>query len=350
MQLYGRTERTGFNEELSARESVTLTPDPTTAELALEAPKGEEFVELRLDPNDGLATFLLSGLRVIGADGIELYAWDSRAESLGDAADIRVAKDLGQVIVECLSADPFLLVPLTRPSRSVVLQVRVASRVANLAQEELADAVRSLQSSLRLAIDDLASEQEGLQDTLQLHQARGRTKEEEFGGQLTQVLDRTSALDERAAAVDASLNKLEATLAQTAREFDSNLAKNARETRESVLSEVRDDWRSLRHHMSDHAEAVLKQAREQEQAISAALQIEFAKLIQTVDRFAGWQDIMAELRHELHVLRYEDTVTKVKELKAEAAAARAKVAAMENSLVWRLTHPFKARTGSAPKA
>src|SRR5947209_1414807 len=73
LQRYGLTDAGNFSEEVSTFKSVTLTPDPVIIELRLVAPDGEQFVELRLDPDDKPATFVLFDLNVRSDTGAELY-------------------------------------------------------------------------------------------------------------------------------------------------------------------------------------------------------------------------------------------------------------------------------------
>ena len=63
IQLYGRAATTQFSEDLSARQSVQLSPDPSTVELSLEARKGQSFVEIRIDPADKPCSFILHDLK-----------------------------------------------------------------------------------------------------------------------------------------------------------------------------------------------------------------------------------------------------------------------------------------------
>ena len=77
--------------------------------------------------------------------------------------------------------------------------------------------------------------------------------------------------------------------------------------------------------------------------MSANLQAEFARLEQAVKRSAASRDVMNHLRRELGVLRDEDAVAKVQQLKDEAEAARAQVREIQGSFAWRLTHAFARR-------
>jgi hypothetical protein len=319
LQLYGRTAKTEFNERLSARKSISLTPDPAIVDLSMTAPKGQAFVEVRLDPADQACSFILLDLRVRSDDGAELFRWDGKSESLGNSAGIEFRHENEQLIVDCITDDPFILLPLTQPRRSLVLELHAAAQLADADKEQLASAVRSLQASLRFALDDLASEQEGLQDALLLHQAHSRHEDRAVRDQLSQVLGQTVSLD--------------AAVTQT-----------AGHTREVLLGEVRHDWQSLRKQIAEVADEVMEQGRIRDTALVANLQAEFAKLIQEVGRFAASQEVMNQIRHELHVLRDGDAVDVVRKLKAEAEAARAELKAMRSSLAWRLTHPFRRLT------
>lgn len=316
IQLYGRAATTQFSEDLSARQSVQLSPDPSTVELSLEARKGQSFVEIRIDPADKPCSFILHDLKVLSADdGAEIYRWDGNPDSFGVAIGIEFREEIGQVIVDCRTDDPFILLPLSKPYRSLTVQLRAAELVSAADEEQLARAVRSLQASLRFALDDLATEQEGLQEVLLLHQAHSHNEGRIVKDRLSEVLGKTASLD-------------------------ATVAGSATQTRELLLREVRDDWRSLRRQIEEIAEKFIESSGAREVSILANLQAEFAKLAHAVDRSAASQEVMGQLRHELGVLRDDDAVAKVRQLKSEVEAARAQVRAVKRSLAWRLAHPF----------
>ena len=134
-------------------------------------------------------------------------------------------------------------------------------------------------------------------------------------------------------------DRLSEVLGKTA-SLDATVAGSATQTRELLLREVRDDWRSLRRQIEEIAEKFIESSGAREVSILANLQAEFAKLAHAVDRSAASQEVMGQLRHELGVLRDDDAVAKVRQLKSEVEAARAQVRAVKRSLAWRLAHPF----------
>lgn len=316
IQVYGRTATTDFNEGLSVGKSLSLSPDPSTAELWLEAPKGQSFVEVRIDPADRASSFILLDLKILSADdGAEVYQWDGGRATLGVAVGIEFREEIGQVIVDCRTDDPFILLPLPKPVRSLIVQLRAAELVSSADEEQLAGAVRALQTSLRFAVDDLATEQEGLQEALLIYQARSHSESRIMKDRLSDVLRKTAALD-------------------------ATVSGSATQTREVLLQEVRDDWRSLRRQIEEVADKFVENTRAHDVSISAILEVEFAKLEQAINRSAASQDVMDQLRRELGVLRDDDAVAKVQQLKSEVEAARAQVRTMKRSFAWRLTHPF----------
>jgi len=316
IQLYGRMAKTEFSEDLSARQSVPLSPDPSTVELSLNAPEGQSFVEARIDPADKPCSFILLDLKIFSRDqGAEIYRWDGNPDSLGVAVGIEFREEIGQVVVDCLTDDPFILLPLSEPHQSLTVHLRAAELVSVADEVKLAGAVRSLQASLRFALDDLANEQEGLQEALLLHRTHSHNEGRIVNDRLSEVLGKTAALD---AAVSGS----------------------ATQTREVLLQEVRDDWRSLRRQIEEVADKFIENSRARDVSLSAKMQAEFAKLEEAMNRSAASQEVMYQLRRELGVIHNDDAVAKVRQLKSEVDAARAQLRTMKRSLAWRLTHPF----------
>jgi hypothetical protein len=356
IQLYGRTSKKNFSEQLSVFRSVTLTPEPTKIELPLKAPGRERFVELRLDPDDKPSAFVLHGLHVRTSAGLEIYKWGGSPNDLSNLVDLRARKANDDVLIESESNDPFLLIPFSEPQGgTVVLELSVSQNLVapdvadagdaavsalSTHQQELADAVRSLQGTLRKALDDLAAEQEGLQDALVVHHAYARVEDGAVRQQLSQVLTRTETLE-------AVLQKATSDLGAMESAFAAALSETARETRNTILSEVRDDWRSLGRQIKDRAEAASKDAGEREAALSASRDAEFARLMTALDRLSNSQHVMEKVRAELGIARDEDAPAKLRQLKAEAQSARAQVEALESSLYWRLTRPFSSLSRKA---
>jgi len=316
LQLYARTASKGFSEQLSVRRTVTLTPDTDRIELSLEAPARQKFVELRLDPDDKPSTFILHGLLVRSSGGEEIYRWDGSAQNRPNMVGLQVTNSDGQTILESTSQDPFLLIPLASPEASGISLELSVSLPIDADQGKVADAVRSLQSTLRHAIDDLASEQEGMLDALVVQQAQARSA--------------TQAIDEHLQTV---LGRAEQT------------ATSLRKMQNDLMTEIRDDWRSVRQLVSDNAEAALKKGRQRDAEITDHIQDEFAKLIQAVHRVAGSEDLLREVRKELGVARDDEVVGKIQQLKSDAQAARDRTRRMEQSLSWRLTGPFRLFSG-----
>ena len=308
VQLYARPENGGFTEEVSVRQTVTLGAEPSKTELKIEAPAKEKFVELRLDPDDKPSTFALHALVARSASGEELFRWDRDPDSLRDPVGLHAWQGEGQVIVESAIDDPFLLIPLLKPAASVVLEAGFAAPILGEEPKELAAAVRSLQGSLRAAIDDLANEQEALQESVLLNQAKSRSEVE-------------------------AINRQFVGLAPSLRE-------EVEKSRNDILAGVRDDWRSVRQQIADVAEAAQRTRADREATFAASLESEFAKLRQVVGRVAASQDVMNEIRHELGIRRDEDAITELQKLKADLNAARERIRRMESSFAWRITHPF----------
>lgn len=311
LQLYGRTAASEFNEEFSVRRSVTLTPNPVTVELPLVAPSGEGFVELRLDPDDKPSTFLLLGIQVKTEGGATIFKWDCRPESFSGAAGVTFDVESGHALVRARNTDPFVILQLDQPAPNIVLEASVASSMLGAHEGDLADAIRALQSSLRFALDDIASEQEGLQDVVLLNQAMARSE----GAALN---DRLSDIHSRAAGVEKSLDR----------------------TRTDILGEIRDDWRSVRHEIAEAFDAASRIARERDAKLAADVRAEMMKLTQSLHRLHASREHMIAIRHELGALNDEEAVTKVSQLKAELNDARERIGKIENGWVWRLMHPF----------
>ena len=308
LQLYARTEHQEFTEEVSARRSVTIVAEPTKVELRLDAPGRNKFSELRLDPDNKPSSFTLHALAVRDAEGAELFTWDGNPNSFTKLVGLEAAWSEGQVIVESTIDDPFLLIPLPKPQASIVLELTVGSVIVSDHPKELASAVRSLQSSLRAAIDELSNEQEALQESVLLNQAKSRSEVE-------------------------AINRQFAVLTPAVRE-------EVEKFRDEILAGVRDDWRSVRQQIADVADAAQRSGDQREAAIAENLEAEFAKLRMVVGRVAASKDVMNEIRHELRIRRDEDAISEVQRLKADLEAARDRIRNMENSFAWRITHPF----------
>ena len=328
LQLYARTAQKDFTEQLSDRKVVTLAAEPTKTELSLKAPGREKIVELRLDPDDKPSAFVLHDLSVRSVRGTEAYRWNREPDGLGQLIDLRARNVGGQVVLESSSNDPFLLLTLPKPlAGTIIVSITVSqdfnTRVGDNSapgrhQQELTEAVRSLQGSLRFALDELAAEQEGLQDALVVHHAHSRSENGALKEELGRILGLTETLETK-------LQSAEATFASRTEQMKS-----------SILAEVRDDWRSLNRQIEARAEQAAKEARDQE-ATLAARDEELAKLLSTVDRYAKSHEVMKQVRAELGALRDDGALLKLKQLKADEQAARDQVAQFEGSFLWRLS-------------
>jgi hypothetical protein len=308
VQLYARTADQQFSEELSVRRTVTLTAEPTTVELQIKAPGCGKFTELRLDPDNKPSSFALRALNVRNAEGAELFTWDGEAGGLGTLIDLHAVRSEGQVILESATDDPFILIPLTQAQASIAVELTLVASILGDHPKELAAAVRSLQSNLRAAIDDLSNEQEALQESVLLSQAKSRSEVE--------------AINQRFGSLTPALRK------------------EVEKSRDLLLAGVRDDWRSVRQQIADVAEAAQRSRAEREGAFAQTLEAEFSKLRTAVGRVAASQDVMNEIRHELGIRRDEDAIGQLQKLKTELDAARDRIRQMENSIAWRITHPF----------
>lgn len=339
LQLYARTANKDFSEQFSISRTVTLTPDPEHIELRFDVPARQKVVELRLDPDDKPSAFVLHGLAVRSIAGDELYRWDGEAHSLTRLVDLRAAKLNGQVILESSSNDPFMIISLPSPQAAGIL-VELSIALAIQGDEtELADAIRSLQSSVRLAIDDLASEQEGVHDILIVQETQARSERQAINQQLQSVLGRADQ-------VEKSLHKLESNVVGMDAAFAQTVSETTRQLRNEILAEIRDDWRSVRQQVSDSAEVVLKRGRERDGEIVVGIQEEFAKLIQAVHRIAGSEELLKQVRKQLNVARDDEILNKLQRLTTEVQLACDRVRCMERSLSWRLTRPFRILSGS----
>lgn len=313
LQLYARADGGDFGEDLSARRTVTLSAEPTRIALAIEAGPSK-LSELRLDPDDKPSRFALHALTVRAADGTTLLSWDGDPDSLRGLTDLQAWRAEGQVVLESSTNDPFLLIPLPAPQPAIVLEVTVATIVLGDHPTELAQAVRSLQSSLRSALDDLSNEQEALQESILLNQAKSRSDVEAINQQFGSI---TPALREE-----------------------------VEKSRDLLLAGVRDDWRSVRQQIADAAEAIQRSRAESEAVLASNLEGEFSKLRTVVGRVAASQDVMNEIRHELRIRRDEDAIPELQKLKTELDAAHDRIRKMENSLAWRIMHPFGGGSGN----
>jgi hypothetical protein len=333
LQIYARTKSTGFGEQLSTFRTVVLGVEPTTVELSLDAPVGENLVEIRIDPDDKPSTFVLHALNVRSHDGRELHRWNGDPRNLGRLVDLRaVASDEG-IALESLSNDPFFLIPLDGPEPTgLVVELGLSQKLVTTgAGSELADAVRSLQRSLRFSLDDLTDQQEGLQDALVVHQAHSRSESAALRDQISTVLDRTSSahdgFDQRATALEGSIHRL---------------GLSTEETRDEIFAEVREDWRSVRRQIADVAEEGLRQAQERDAELSSTVLAEIALLTQAIHRLTSAQQAMKEIRNELRVSEDSEALPALRKLKAEIQSAHDRLEAMTSSLSWRLTRPLRA--------
>ena len=353
LQLYAKSTNSDFDERLSTFRTVTLGTEPAFVELSLDAPAGEELTEVRIDPDDKPSSFVLHHLKVRSSDGRDLYAWNGDPAALGTLVDLQASKGPDGIILQSFSDDPFLLIPLGRPEAiGVVLEMAVSLRLATApiasSAGELAEAVRSLQSSLRFSIDDLADQQEGLQEAIVVHQAHSRRETATLKDQLSDVLDRTQSaqnqFDRRAAALGTSLREL-ATTTEKGRDQMSaqvrELATTTKKSREEIFAEVRDDWRSVSRQISDTADTASRQRRELSAELLSTMLAEIAVLTRAVHRLAGAQDAMQDIRRELDVTKDEDAVPALKRLRTDADRSRTQLQVLQSTLSWRLTRPFR---------
>lgn len=352
IQLYGRAATENFTEELSARTEIALNPAPSKIELSLAAPPNQELVELRLDVDDKPSAFFLHDLKVWSLDAMELYRWDGKADSLGALRDIQTWEINKRVVVKSISNDPFLLLPLDVPqSKGVVVEIWASQALliqaaegseadeTNLRahQRELAQAVISLEHGLRFTLDGLAAEQEGIADALIIHQANATRENQSFSQHLKTLHDEASLSRKTGEVVDARLSELEESLKQLQldaekRELEllAHIANRLKRARNEILEETRDDWRSMSRQLGETADSVEREARSLASEIIENFGREFAKLTVSLNRLAEVQLVMREIRDELGVTRNEHAMTKVRQLKADLAAARD-----AHSNVWR---------------
>lgn len=341
LQLYGRTARRDFNERLSTHATATLTPARTTISLELIAPAHEKFIELRLDPDDKPTQFALHGLRILSRDGSEIFRWNGDPAALPALVDLRAWKAKDEVLLEASSNDPFLLLPLPEAqSGSLTLELTVsqalsvpevshdnsAARALSVHQQELSDAIRSLQGSLRVALDDLAAEQEGLQDAMVVQHAYARGETDALKNQLSQIAGRLQNLVADVSAVETA--------------FVAQLEQATEGIKSAILAEVRDDWRSLNRQFEHRAAQASKEASERD-AVLAARDEELARQMGMLRQFAESHELMKQVRKELGVLNDGDALPKLQQLKAQSHTSREKIAKLENSLCWRLTRIWR---------
>jgi hypothetical protein len=306
LQLYGKTKTKDFDEQLSTFRMVTLGPEPQAVLIPLGSPRGEKLVQVRIDPDDKPSSFVLHHLGIRSSDGTELYKWDGRAASLKPLVDLVATSTADGIVLESTSHDPFFLIPLARPeSESLTVELSVSQRLPSApGHQELAEAVRMLQSGLRFSLDELADQQEGFQDALTVHQAHSRGE--------------TAALQE----------------------LMRRVSSDAECSREQIFSEVREDWRSIRRQVMEIADASAR--RQKQEANSAAeLKGEIALISRIIYRIGGSLDVVKAVRTELGVCRDEDITGALRKLRAEAEENRRKLEGLETSLSWRLTKPFR---------
>ena len=347
LQLYGRTDKTDFNEELSARETVTLTPERTTFRLELQPPPTEKFVELRLDPDDKPSEFILHDLRILANDQ-EIYRWNGRADALPAMIDAQATESHDHVQVETTSNDSFLLMPLSEPqSGALVLELAVSQALSapelrgdapaiealGAHQQELSEAVLSLQGSLRSALDDLASEQEGLQDALVVQHAHARSDGAVLKQEISKITERTDSLEALLKSVTSDLMTVESTLTK-------QIEATTTEVKGAILTEVRDDWRSLHRQIEARAEQAARDAQRRDAAL-AARDEEMARLAGTVRRLSQSHESMKRVRAELGALHDEDALSKLQQLNQELRAARSRISELESSLCRRVARFFR---------
>jgi hypothetical protein len=189
----------------------------------------------------------------------------------------------------------------------------------------LEEAVRSLQSSLRLAMDDLSAEQEALQDALVVSHAHARAEIKAVTEQLATLVQQFRS----------DVSSMESAFAAATAEMTTVTTK-------AILTEFRDNWRSLRHQIAESAETVLIQGLERHAEISANLQAQHDQMVRELNRLARAQDIVERIRHDLQVSRDEEIMPTVQQLKTEAQTARDQLRTQEASLSWRLTRPLRA--------
>jgi hypothetical protein len=325
IQLYGRTADADFSEQLSSFRSVMLSPDPLTVELVLETTGKQTFVELRLDPDDKPSTFVLHGLAVRSRSGAEIHRWDGSPQRLGEISGMRVSGEHGEALVESLGNDPFLLIPLAEPlGDGVLVEVTVSQPLlAGDRDDSLADAVRSLRTSLRSALDDLAAEQEGLQDALTVHHAHARSETRGINERIAQLVERTERLEE-----------LEG-------RFSASLTETARQIRDLTVAEVRDDWRSVRRQIAEVAESASRHGQERHAELTASIQAEFAAMTEALHRLRVKDELLAQVRQALEVASDEESLGALRQLRIEADRARSRLQAMESTASWRITRPLR---------
>lgn len=308
LQLYARSKDGVFSEDLSVRRSVTLTSEPVKLELAIPAEGHGDIVELRLDPDDKPSIFVLHALAVRTTDGKALFAWNRKSEDLPNPVGLEAWEQDGQIVLEASTFDPFLLIPIAPPSPGVVLECTIGSVILADHPKELADAIRSLQYTLRAAIDDIASQQESLHEFVLLNQRHSTAN-------LQAIYERIEGI--------APL-----------------LSSSVDEARRDIMIAARDDWKSTRQRICEVSDAIrCNDARE----ASAAdrLETDFAKLRQTVEKSASTQEVIKEVRYELGIRRDDDAIPAIQQLKSEVLALRARLKSIEHSFLWRVTHPFQ---------
>lgn len=334
LQFYARTDKEGFSEQLSVCRTVVLTADPQPVHLSIDAPPDQELVELRFDPDDKPSEFVLHDLLVRSAAGDLLYRWDGEPRNLSGLAGLRATKFNGQAVFESSTDDPFMLIPLDRAAADGVSVDLSLSLAIEGNQDSVAEAVRSLQSSLRLAIDDLAAEQEGLQDALLVQQTHERMERHSINDQLQSVLGRADRTEKSLRKLAAEVGGIDAAVAKS-------VNANTLRIRNEILTEIRDDWRSVRQHVSDTTEMALRRVGQLDNEIASSIEQEFGKLIEVVRRVAASEDLLGQVRTELSASRDDEIIHKVQRLKEEARRDRDRAETMERSLSWRLTRPFR---------
>ncbi|CAN5394214.1 hypothetical protein BH10PSE3_BH10PSE3_11030 [soil metagenome] len=202
LELYVSSDQQAFSEDRVARRPINLRVFPT--EHTLMGPSCEPAVNVvRIDFGDEPNAFVLLALSVITSDGETVFSWDGGIDLFKSAIGIRASVVASGVLIECLTDDPQLVLPLptnTAPLVGVKLSAVAEQAALSLdkfseSQAELATAVRAVDENARLRLDQILIEQNELSRGLLEARNANRNLGDNLGLRLSQTLEAIRALE-----------------------------------------------------------------------------------------------------------------------------------------------------------
>jgi glycosyltransferase involved in cell wall biosynthesis len=212
LELYVSSENEPFSEGRVVRKPVELRFSST--EHTLMGPLCEEPVNaLRIDFGDGPSEFLLLTLNAVTAEGETIFSWDGEVDLFETAVGIRATATPSGVLVECLTDDPQLLIPVPdNEALQVGIQFSALAHLAehsgapdlealNEGQAELARAVRAVDETTRRLLDQVLIEQNEISRGLLEARNASRNLGDNLGFRFSQALEAIQALEATQAGV-----------------------------------------------------------------------------------------------------------------------------------------------------